>query len=197
MLTFENDILAMFQKIRTPTLTHIMNAVTFLGSIEFLFCAGVAFTTVFIIFFNICFTSENAHKQAYLQAVKSSAVITLALIISTACNYFLKIILMRPRPDMKFAIISADGYAFPSGHTQGAAALFITLAVILILHCRRKQRFSFITVVLIILCFLVPILVGIARMYSGVHYLGDVLGGLALGTACAALSVGIIRPALQ
>ena len=65
---------------------------------------------------------------------------------------------------------AADGYSFPSGHTQSAATLFGTLAAWL--------RRGWLTVA----CIVMVLLVGFSRMYLGVHTPADVGTSLVIGT---------------
>ena len=90
-------------------------------------------------------------------------------------NSILKISFHTQRPFEKLDYISgkrvhtATGYSFPSGHTQGAVTFYITLAQIV-----RRRWFS---IVAIVIC----LLVGLTRMYLGVHWPVDVIGGMVLG----------------
>jgi membrane-associated phospholipid phosphatase len=85
----------------------------------------------------------------------------------------------RARPPAAQAIGHWTGYAFPSGHTAKATALYGMLAALLAAatpHWGRK-------VVLWTAAALVAGLVGLSRLYLGAHWLTDVLGALALGAA--------------
>lgn len=73
------------------------------------------------------------------------------------------------------AIVAAKGYSFPSGHSQFAAALWLTL-----LFEERKLALTVGALCLILLS-------GISRTYLGVHYPSDVVAGWILGTATALL----------
>jgi undecaprenyl-diphosphatase len=90
-------------------------------------------------------------------------------------NNILKIAFHAPRPFEKLDYISgkrvetATGYAFPSGHTQTSTTFFITLAQII-----RKKWFTIVSIVIILL-------IGITRVYLGVHWPIDVLGGIIFG----------------
>lgn len=64
---------------------------------------------------------------------------------------------------------TASGYSFPSGHTTGAAAFYSALSL-----TYRKRIVS-------LLCAVAILLVGLSRMYLGVHWPIDVFAGLALG----------------
>ena len=79
-----------------------------------------------------------------------------------------------PRPfwlDATLEVSHADGYGVPSGHTTSATVVYLYLA-----HWIR-QRWAWGAAVLLIL------LMALSRVYLGVHFLHDILAGLALGTA--------------
>lgn len=83
----------------------------------------------------------------------------------------LKILIHLPRPgealSAVYPLFPADGYAFPSGH----AAVFATLAFALF-FVHKKAGYLFM---------LFALLIGLARIISGVHFPADILGGFALG----------------
>lgn len=79
----------------------------------------------------------------------------------------------------------ADSYAYPSGHTVMATALYGFLAVMLARDIKVHWRAPLYTVAGMLI-----ILIGFSRLYLGVHWLSDVLGGLTLGLAWVAL-IGI------
>lgn len=102
--------------------------------------------------------------------------------ISLLVNALLKDLTLEPRPytldptlASEAAQKTAGGYSFPSGHAQVTATLWGLMAWQL-----AKRWFWVLAVVL-------TVLVGFSRIYLGVHYLGDVLGGLAIGAVLVAL----------
>ena len=90
----------------------------------------------------------------------------------------LKNIYQRPRPSISH-LVEASGYSFPSGHSLGSMVILGTLAIIL------WQRFgNTIWGKCLVLCLgAVIFLVGLSRIYVGVHYPSDVLAGFILGYA--------------
>jgi undecaprenyl-diphosphatase len=93
----------------------------------------------------------------------------------------LKTAFARPRPDVVPHLAPATYSSFPSGHSVSAAAVYLTLALLLARFTdRARLRIYFLT-----LATFVTILVGISRIYLGVHYPTDVLAGWAAGAVWA------------
>ncbi len=98
-------------------------------------------------------------------------------------NVLLKFVFHRARPSFDDPLLTLQTYSFPSGHTVNAALLYGLLACWLWLHRRSLgARAAAVTGA----CLMVA-LVGISRMYLGVHYLSDVLAASA--ESCAWLAV--------
>ena len=98
-----------------------------------------------------------------------------------------KLVVGRSRPPMPYAVITAEGYSFPSGHAAGITVVAI-LGGWMISHWivrSWKARVAVWTVVLVVIGN-----VGFTRIYLGVHYLSDVIAGWVLGAAWAGALVG-------
>jgi membrane-associated phospholipid phosphatase len=87
----------------------------------------------------------------------------------------IKTLTHRARPPATQAIGHWTGYAFPSGHTSKATATYGMLAATTTRWGRKVALWT--------AAVLVAGLVGLSRLYLGVNWLTDVLGGLALGAA--------------
>ncbi|PJI39585.1 phosphatase PAP2 family protein [Ferrovibrio sp.] len=88
----------------------------------------------------------------------------------------------RPRPDLVPHGASVYTASFPSGHAMMTAIVYLTLAALLARSESRRRIKTF----LLLLAATVTLLVGISRVYLGVHWPSDVLGGWMIGSAWAA-----------
>ncbi|WP_308201173.1 phosphatase PAP2 family protein [Paractinoplanes maris] len=107
----------------------------------------------------------------------AAAVTTQALVFFSAT-----LIINRSRPDVPKLDVSPPTSSFPSGHTSAALALYGGLALLLALLARRTW--------LKVLCWalvLVPIAVGLARMYRGMHHPSGVVASFLNGGVCIAV----------
>lgn len=150
---------------RSPWLTHLMRGVTNLGSSRVLVPLVIAVGAL------LWRRRRTARPFLALVATWAGAV-SLQLIV--------KALVGRPRPRIG-ALVSASGSAFPSGHATQAAAVYVMLAAVVAPRTRsRAARVGVWTVSSIIVG-----TVAISRLYLGVHWLTDVVGGLLLGTLWA------------
>lgn len=105
-----------------------------------------------------------------------------------ACSSLLKLAVARARPE--YAIAHASGFAFPSGHAASAAAL----AVLLTWFATRNLQGRALVSATLAFAAAWALAMAFTRMVLGVHYLTDVLGGLALGAgvACIGLAASVV-----
>jgi undecaprenyl-diphosphatase len=96
-------------------------------------------------------------------------------------NAFLKGLFARPRPDLELHLMPASSPSFPSGHAMDSAAIYLTIAALIAQQVQpRGQRLY-----LVGLAASLSFLIGISRVYLGVHYPSDVLAGWCAGLAWA------------
>lgn len=148
--------LYLLERIRVPVLNELMLAITYLGDeIAFLVVALVLFWCV------------NKRTGYYILAVG---------FLGTIANQFMKLWFRIPRPwvlDENFTILEqarggADGYSFPSGHTQSSVGTFGALA-----YTTKNRKIRW-------LCVAAAVIVPFSRMYLGVHTPADVLTAAAM-----------------
>ena len=94
------------------------------------------------------------------------------LIIITILNQALKIIVQRPRPT-EYRIINEAGYSFPSGHSMVSMAFYGFLIYLIYKNIKNK----YLKISLIVVLSLLIVMIGISRIYLGVHYTSDVCAG--------------------
>lgn len=101
------------------------------------------------------------------------------LIIVFLINTFLKIIFQRERPLVDNWLVKEFGYSFPSAHSMVSMAFYGFLIYLIYTNIEKKKwKYP-----VIILLSLIILLIGISRIYLGVHYLSDVLAGFLISIA--------------
>ena len=91
--------------------------------------------------------------------------------------HVLKALFGRARPPVEQMVVHTGGYAFPSGHSTQAMAVWGLLAAVAVAAHPTRRAWIVVPAAVIIL------LVGASRIYLGVHWLTDVLAGFAVGAA--------------
>jgi undecaprenyl-diphosphatase len=118
--------------------------------------------------------------------------VLLATILGFLLSEVLKQVYGRPRPDVVPQLTRVWNSSFPSGHSMMSAVVYLTLGTLLTRFVtRRWLKFYFLAVAV-----LVTFMVGVTRVYLGVHYPTDVLAGWAAGLAWAMLC-GLVARYLQ
>ena len=95
----------------------------------------------------------------------------------------LKEVFQRPRPDLVPYAVYVSGTSFPSGHSMMSAVTFLTLGALL----ARSQRRKLLKAYFLLLAALLTVIVGLSRVYLGVHWPTDVLAGWTAGAVWALL----------
>lgn len=103
----------------------------------------------------------------------------IAALSSTALYQIMKYIFQRPRPDLALRLIEQGGYSFPSGHSMNCLVSFGILIYLLLRYCENRRLAKLLSFGLGLL----TILIGFSRVYVGVHYPTDIIGGWSLGIA--------------
>lgn len=155
--------------IRNDTLTSIFLVITNISSAYALIVLSI------ILFFII----KNKKIPLY---------ITINLVCSFLANQIAKVIFTRPRP-IGINLIEESGFSYPSGHSMVSMAFFGFIAYLLY----KKQKNKLTKTILIISIIITILLIGFSRIYLGVHYLSDVIGGFLLSIIYLMIYIKIIN----
>lgn len=172
---------------RTPFLSSLLIPLTYLGNWQ-------AVTAVSVLLILIPETRFRVGLPSGIGALLSHAV-----------NHLVKGQVCRTRPDAVFHLISQGGYSFPSGHSMtgiffygmllySARRMILEFDAALPEEARKKRIYC--ARALTVFGILLIGLIGISRIYVGVHFPSDVLGGWLLGGALLVLAV-MIREAIR
>lgn len=102
-------------------------------------------------------------------------------------NQLLKLGFRRERPDEAGRLVRESTFSFPSGHSV-FASLFFGLIAIVAIHAIRRPSLRALRWLVPAGCVILACTIGASRIWLGVHYPSDVLGGLALGGLVATAS---------
>jgi membrane-associated phospholipid phosphatase len=158
------------QTFRSPILDQFIFSINFLGDEEFYL--------LFLPFVYWCVNKSLGYRFAFL------------FLLAEFANEFLKSIFAQPRPhqvsDKLYAPIKTAGYGIPSGHTQRNIVTWGYFATQLGRPLTRALAWLW-----WVIAFVIPILVGIARMYLGDHFPQDVIAGWLIGAAIVVIYVAL------
>lgn len=157
----DSDITVFVHQYRTPKLTDYFVFITDVGDIY-------GYLTIFvlcIIAFQIIFKSWNYVIQ-----------LTIVMALALSSNVILKKIINRPRPELEH-LVTVETLSYPSGHAMTAMAFY---GFLIYLFYRFKINLLIKTLIIILLTSLI-ISIGISRVYLGVHFPSDIIGGFIAG----------------
>lgn len=160
LTSFDQGVTHIFYNIRTQELTVIMRIFTFLG--------GQIFLEVTIIA-TILFLLISKH-------IKDGLVFAFILLSGVFLNLYLKNFFQRERPDLS-PLVLENSYSFPSGHAMNSFIFYTCLSYFIF----RKLQNTKLRIVLIMLSSILIFLIGVSRIYLGVHYPSDVIAGYFAG----------------
>lgn len=168
---FDNRMYSFLSQFFSDGMTDYMIFISFLGSWSVL----VSIAIISLILF------WKKDKYSFY-----GKMIAINLAVSYILNVIFKVIFQRERPDI-MRLIDISGFSFPSGHSM----VGISFYGFIIYLCYKfiKGRWRYISVFL--LSILIA-LIGISRVYLGVHYPSDVLAGFSAGLAWLAIFIVII-----
>jgi undecaprenyl-diphosphatase len=170
MHRLDSSILTAVVKIRRPWLTGVAVDVTALGSITLVTLISVV---------ALCLLLSLKDSLGAWQLVLNS-------VGAGIWTKITKTFIERTRPDDITRLVQVSGSSYPSGHSLASASLYLTVAILAARHLPTTQG----RVLLFGLAIAVISLVGMSRVYLGVHYASDVASGASLGIAWALLLAG-------
>ena len=136
---------------------------------------------IFIILLTVILIAVIKNKKIGLSILANLAIITIL-------NQLLKRILQRPRPT-EYRIIEETGYSFPSGHSMISMAFYGYLIYLIYKYVENKNvKWILISLLSVLIC-----LIGISRIYLGVHYTSDVLGGFLISISYLVIYISAVN----
>jgi undecaprenyl-diphosphatase len=157
ILLFDSRVIAAIQGQESPFLTGVMKTFTFIGSTPI-----VIILSLFILFFLYYVLHHRLELILFIATVGGSAVL----------NGILKQVFHRVRPELH-RLISVSGYSFPSGHAMNAFTVYGIITFLLWRHIPSKLGRS----ILVLISVVMIATIGVSRIYLGVHYPSDIIGG--------------------
>lgn len=148
----DNNVYNFIISFKSKYTTLFFKGVTFLSSVLFM----VVVSTLLLL----------------VKKIKYRKLMLINIILDVILNTCLKYIFRRERPRDIMMVIE-NGFSFPSGHTM-LATIFYGFIIYLIYKSDKSRKFKYVSIILLSLLIL---LIGISRIYLGVHYTTDVLGG--------------------
>lgn len=112
---------------------------------------------------------------------RNALMLLVATLGGTAISEGLKMGFNRPRPDLVAHIVETTSMSFPSGHAMLSAVTYLTLGALIARTQEKRSLRGYVLGAAI----LVTLLIGLSRIYLGVHWPTDVLAGWCLGAAWA------------
>jgi len=166
-----------FVEERTP----LLNSLSFIGSM-------LSETVVKVVVTAIVAVVMLKVWKRWLEAL----VVCISLILEALCFITITTLVGRPRPDVERLDTSPVGSSYPSGHTAAAVA-YSAIIVVIFWHTRSR----WIRAIAVALGVFVPICVGLARAYRGMHFVTDVVFGALLGGVSVIVTVVVFRRAAE
>ncbi len=161
LVRYDRAIADYLHSLATPPLTTFFLVVTTFGSIEAIAFLGVVVAAFF------AWRRQWFIVGTWLAGVAGSAVL----------NHLLKGLFARPRPFFEHPLLIESSYSFPSGHAMESFVVYGMLAYFAVLALKTWRART----AVVFAAALLVVLIGLSRMYLGVHYFSDVLAGYAAG----------------
>ncbi|QNF30544.1 phosphatase PAP2 family protein [Metabacillus elymi] len=159
--SLDNNVTLFFEKVRSPLLNDVFLFISDIGSIKYML--------------PICFVI------AVILLIRRKVIDVVFLFVMLysvrQLNYQLKEQFLRERPSFN-AVYEAAHYSFPSGHSMNSMAVYSFICYLLIRYLSNTNKQN---KTLLISTITLIFLIGLSRIYLGVHYLTDVVAGFSAG----------------
>lgn len=159
---FDLPIIQFIQGLETAWLTVIFKGFTWIGS-------AYSVIPMTVIICAILFFIMHDRKRAFLFAFAIASTIIL--------NELLKLYFKRDRPEI-YRLMDIGGFSFPSGHTMMAFSLYGMIVYIAWRHLKTANK----RILLVTVAAFMAFSIAISRIYVGVHFPSDIVGGIAAST---------------
>lgn len=170
IIRIENAVYMYISSYMNPIFTIIVKIITNLG--------GPVIIAI------ICLVLCGLHQTR----MKYGIPVVITVFSSFILNTILKYIFARQRPSV-LRLINETSYSFPSGHSMINASLYTIIILLLLKNADKKGKRIIASISLVILF----IIIGLSRIYLGVHYFGDVIAGWILGVFVAFVIYLVIK----
>jgi membrane protein DedA with SNARE-associated domain/membrane-associated phospholipid phosphatase len=166
---FDLTIAGAFHRHASPLGVGIAKGVSLLGSPDFIAVWGLGVVALLLV------RRQYLLLGGWIAALAGGGLLDVAL----------KRVFHRTRPTWDVPLLTARGWSFPSGHAMGSLVAYGMLSYLLVreLHGRRRRSAVIAGATVLVL------LIGLSRMYLGVHYFSDVIGGYAAGVVWLAACI--------
>jgi undecaprenyl-diphosphatase len=168
---FDTAVIGFVQGLEAPWLTFIMKVFTWIGS-------GFVVAPIALIGFIVLYFVLRYRQQAFLLIAVIAG--------SVLFNSILKSYFKRERPEIH-RIMDANGFSFPSGHSMMAFALYAIIAYI----AWRNVKTTVGRIVLFLFATLMITMIGTSRIYLGVHYPSDIVGGFVASALWVTIAISV------
>lgn len=166
--TLDNKVIDFITSIQNVYLTFIYKIFTFLGNI---YIPSIIIVCIFVF----------KKNKNYLYILSSS------YILSGILSLILKFIIARPRP-LNAIINMPKSYSFPSGHTLTSIVFYLIFCYLMTIRLNKSKKIIF-YIISILFC----LSIGMSRIYLGVHFFSDVIGGILYGSLLVIMIINIVE----
>ena len=163
----DNSFYLFLNSFENNELTTVVKIITYLGS---------SYVLIFLAVISLFFIKKNEKYK----------LISINLVLSFLTNQLLKRVFRRSRPLFKH-LVKEKGFSFPSGHAMVSFCFYG-----LIIYYIHKSNLKYKKIYEVLLS-IVIIIIGLTRIYLGVHYFSDIVGGFVFGLLYLLLFIRILK----